>query len=54
MRYQFVQRENRYLFLPLFPAASKENISVFNFLFLDIVISKFKFAEYVRKTSFDR
>ena len=54
MRYQYVQRESRYLFLPLFPAVFKENISVFNFLFLELVISKFKFAEYIRKASFDR
>ena len=38
----------------LFPAVFKENISVFNFLFSELVISKFKFAEYIRKTSFDR
>ena len=48
------KRESRYLFLPLFPAVFKENISVFNFLFLEIVMSKFKFSEYIRKTSFDR
>ena len=43
--------------LPLFPAIFKENISVFNFLLLGtvkLVISKFKFAEYIRKTLSDR
>ena len=44
MRYQYVQRESRYLFLPLFPAAFKENVSVFNLFFLELVISKFKYA----------
>ena len=39
MAYQYVQRESRYLFLPLFPAVFKENISVFNFFFLELVIS---------------
>ena len=43
--------------LPLLPAIFKENISVFNFLLLGtvkLVKSKFKFAEYIRKTSSDR
>ena len=43
--------------LPLLPAIFKENISVFNFLLLGtvkLVISKFKFAEYIRKTSSGR
>ena len=45
------------IILPLLPAIFKENISVFNFLLLGtvkLVISKFKFAEYIRKTSSDR
>ena len=37
--YQYVERESRYLFLPLFPAVFKKNISVFSFFFLELVIS---------------